>query len=183
MPDYSKGKIYTIRCKTDDSLIYVGSTINPLSKRWGQHKSDCNSKRDKYNLLIYRTIRDNNGIDNWYIELYENFICNSKDELHKREGEITRLIGNLNGSIAGRDRQEWFNEHKEEKKTYDKIYCNLHREEKKEKEKIYYIENKDRIKERKLINYTCICGSTLRLCSKAVHERSIKHTNFINPII
>jgi hypothetical protein len=23
MPDYKQGKIYTIRCKTDDTLIYV----------------------------------------------------------------------------------------------------------------------------------------------------------------
>ena len=33
MPDYSKGKIYTIRNKHDENLIYVGSTIEEyLSK-------------------------------------------------------------------------------------------------------------------------------------------------------
>ncbi len=30
---YKNGKIYTIRHKNDDSLIYVGSTIQPLFKR------------------------------------------------------------------------------------------------------------------------------------------------------
>ena len=30
---YKNGKIYTIRCKNDDSLIYVGSTVQPLFKR------------------------------------------------------------------------------------------------------------------------------------------------------
>ena len=40
MPDYTKGKIYTIRCKTDDTLIYVGSTIQPLSVRFGGHKKN-----------------------------------------------------------------------------------------------------------------------------------------------
>ena len=29
---YKNGKIYTIRYKNDDSLIYVGSTIQPLFK-------------------------------------------------------------------------------------------------------------------------------------------------------
>ena len=33
MPDYKQGKIYTVRCKTDDTLIYVGSTTQPLSER------------------------------------------------------------------------------------------------------------------------------------------------------
>ncbi len=30
---YKNGKIYTIRYKNDNSLIYVGSTVQPLFKR------------------------------------------------------------------------------------------------------------------------------------------------------
>ena len=34
MPDYLMGKIYTIRCKTDENTnIYVGSTTQELSVR------------------------------------------------------------------------------------------------------------------------------------------------------
>ena len=40
---YKNGKIYTIRYKNDDSLIYVGSTIQPLFKRWYEHKSKANN--------------------------------------------------------------------------------------------------------------------------------------------
>ena len=36
---YKNGNIYTIRYKNDDSLIYVGSTIQQLFKRWYEHKS------------------------------------------------------------------------------------------------------------------------------------------------
>jgi len=36
---YKNGKIYTIRYKNDDSLIYVGSTIQPLFKRWFEHNT------------------------------------------------------------------------------------------------------------------------------------------------
>ena len=31
MPDYKQGKIYTVRCKTDDTLIYVGCTTELTS--------------------------------------------------------------------------------------------------------------------------------------------------------
>ena len=31
---YNNGKIYTIRCRDDNNLIYVGSTVQPLYKRW-----------------------------------------------------------------------------------------------------------------------------------------------------
>ena len=36
---YKNGKIYTIRNRNDDSLIYVGSTVLPLYKRFSGHKS------------------------------------------------------------------------------------------------------------------------------------------------
>ena len=42
MPDYKNGKIYTIRCRDDESLVYVGSTTQQISQRWQDHKSDCN---------------------------------------------------------------------------------------------------------------------------------------------
>ena len=35
---YHNGKIYTIRCRDDDTLIYVGSSCLPLHKRFYEHK-------------------------------------------------------------------------------------------------------------------------------------------------
>jgi hypothetical protein len=79
---YKNGKIYTIRCKNDDTLIYVGSTVQPLFKRWHQHKACLNNEKNKdYNILVYQKMRETN-IEDWYIELYENFPCNSKEELY-----------------------------------------------------------------------------------------------------
>ncbi len=90
MRDYSKGKIYTVRCHLDQSLIYVGSTTQSLSKRWGDHK-----KALKYGecLPFHRVIED---INDWYIELYEEFPCNNNEELLKREGEVMRKLSTLN---------------------------------------------------------------------------------------
>ena len=96
MPDYTKGKIYTIRCRTDDTLIYVGSTIQPLSVRFGGHKK-ASRRINCQNILLYKTI--NHNWDDWYIELYEENSCENKEQLGKREGEVIRLIGTLNSRI------------------------------------------------------------------------------------
>ena len=93
---YKNGKIYTIRYQNDDSLIYVGSTIQPLFKRWYEHKSKANNEKYKaYNLLLYQKIRVTNNLNDWYIELYEEFSCENKEQLNKREGTIIREIGTL----------------------------------------------------------------------------------------
>ena len=122
MKDYSRGKIYTIRSKIDPALIYVGSTIQPLAKRWGCHKA---TSLTKMNRLLYKTI--NGEWDNFYIELHELSPCNSKEELCKREGQIIREIATLNGRIAGRTKKDWLDDNKE-------YY------------KIYYLNNEDKLK-------------------------------------
>ena len=102
---YKNGKIYTIRHKNDDSLIYVGSTIQPLFKRWHEHKRRVNNEKSKkYNYCLYKKMRETN-IEDWYIELYEEFSCENKEQLNKREGEIIRESGTLNKNITGRPKK------------------------------------------------------------------------------
>jgi len=117
MPDYQKGKIYTIRNKNDINLIYVGSTCNKyLCNRFSNHKS--NSKTAPNNSF-YKHITDWND---WYIELYENFPCNDKNELTKREGEVIREIGTLNAKNAGLNLPPIINGcRKEYTKEYNKV--------------------------------------------------------------
>jgi hypothetical protein len=111
---YKNGKIYTIRYRGDDSLIYVGSTCLPLYKRWYQHKTTCFSENNnRYNLKVYKKIRETNNFENWYIELYEEFSCDNKEQLIKREGEIIREIGTLNTRVENRTNQEWRNDNKD----------------------------------------------------------------------
>ena len=52
MPDYKQGKIYTILCKTDDTLIYVGSTVQSLSERMAKHRYDAMKKKNYAFLSI-----------------------------------------------------------------------------------------------------------------------------------
>ncbi len=138
MPDYQQGKIYTIRCRNDDTLIYVGSTTQILSQRWGGHKRDS----VKYpNILLYSTI--DNKWDNWYIELHEFFPCSSKIELVKREGEVIRDIGTLNKQIAGRTDKEYRLENADKIKERKKKYYLENTDEIREHMKQYYLENAD----------------------------------------
>ena len=141
---YKNGKIYTIRCKNDDTLIYVGSTIQPLFKRWHAHKKNLNN--EKCNNILYQKIRETN-IEDFYIELYEEFSCENKEQLNKREGEIIREIGTLNKRIEGRTYKEYNDDNKSKRKenynnNKDKIL---------QKQKEYRDSNKELISERKKI--------------------------------
>jgi len=135
---YQRGKIYTIRRYDDDTAIYVGSTIQPLSARMAKHRS--NKKCSLYQYV-------NGNWDNWYIELYEEYPCNNKQLLEKREGEITRLIGNINKKIQGRTKQEYYEDNKEKLLDQNKKYRIDNKEKILKKKKDYREANNEKIKE------------------------------------
>ena len=188
MKDYSKGKIYTIRCLTDDSLIYVGSTIEALSKRWGGHKGD--SKRS--DMLIYQAI--NNDWGNWRIYLFELYPCNSIEELRRREGEVIREIGTLNKEIAGRTWKEWYEDNKEKIYKQQKNWIENNKEHYQNYHKKWYEDNKEHhlevskkwardnreyINEKRNEKMTCSCGCIINISSKGKHEKTKKHLDKI----
>ena len=157
---YKRGMIYTIRNIKDDTMIYVGSTINNLSKRFNSHKDAC--KKD-LNVNLYLYIENNDWTD-WYIELYENCPCNNRKELDRREGEVIREIGTINKNIAGRTREEYRAEYNE--KNIDKI---------KEHKKTYREENVEKIKEYRRQKVCCnICGAFSSKTHLPRHQNSIK---------
>ena len=88
MVNYELGKIYTIR-SSETVGVYVGSTCDNLAKRFGGHKSVYNSNKDVSSRHIF-----DYGFENAYIELLENYPCNSREELLKREGEHIRMMEN-----------------------------------------------------------------------------------------
>ena len=102
---YKRAMIYTIRNIKDDTLIYVGSTINTLIKRFDAHKRGC--KAGVSGISLYKHIENNNWSD-WYIELYEMHPCDNKMELERREGQVIREIGTINKNIAGRSLKEYY---------------------------------------------------------------------------
>lgn len=126
---YTNGQIYSIRShQTKD--IYIGSSIQPLHKRLHSHKRDYNwFLKDKgHYVSSFEIIM----FDDCYIELVENFPCMNKKELNKREGQHIRNTDCINRYVAGRTKQEYLKENKEQVS---------------ERHKKYYENNKNRISE------------------------------------
>src|SRR3989304_4474270 len=132
MVNYQKGKIYAIRSYTTD-MVYIGSTTQPLSRRLSKHRS--NYKRflaGKYNnVTSFELIKHGDA----YIELVEDYPCDRKDQLLKREGELIRETNCINRYVAGRSDKE----NKDHKKAYNKAYRDAH----KAYDKTYYDTHKD----------------------------------------
>ena len=91
--DYKNGKIYSLRTYNDASLIYIGSTTQSLSKRHYGHKRDYK----RYNGTgRYLTSYDVIKCGNTYIELIELYPCETKHNLHAREGYWIRKLDCVN---------------------------------------------------------------------------------------
>ena len=177
MDKYKNGKIYTIRYKNDDSLIYVGSTVQPLYKRFSRHKSDSKNPENE-NRQLYIKMNETD-INDWYIELFEDCPCERKEHLLQREGQVIREIGTLNKIISGRTRKDWREDNKEKTKEYrennkDKIN---------EKARNYRLKKKDKIQEYRSERIVCDCGCSVRIDCIARHKRTNKHQDIMKDII
>ncbi len=157
--DYQNGKIYSIRSYQTD-LIYIGSTTQPLSKRLSKHRQDFNSwENNKFNYITsFEIIKFNDH----YIELIENYSCNSKNELERREGQLIRETANaVNKRIAGLTRVETC-----------KLYYDTNKEHISEYKKQWYEKNKEKC--------DCECGGKYTYCNKSTHIKTNKHQKYIN---
>jgi hypothetical protein len=93
MADYKNGMIYIIKSSQTDEA-YIGSTIQKLSRRLSDHKKKYKKFLD--NKYTYCTSFEIVKYDDAYIELYEEYPCNSKLELESREAEIITLLKCVN---------------------------------------------------------------------------------------
>ena len=120
MTNYNLGKIYKIVRKSDDVLIYVGSTCEPmLCRRFDKHKQEANKH---INRKVYKLISDNEGWLNHQILLIKVYPCDGRDELHSEEARFIRALNPIgNRNIPMRTDKEYKIENKE--KIYQKIYC------------------------------------------------------------
>ena len=190
MVNYTKSIIYKLCCKNPEiKQIYIGSTANEIRKRKNQHKSDCyNKNRESYNLYVYQFIRDNGGFQNWSIIIIENYPCENKRELEKRERYYIELLNaTLNSYNSYRTEEEkkeqlkkctkeWKEKNKDKNKEKTKEYQKNNKQQYKDYQKKYKDKIRDKIKKEK---YTCICGSIIRLADKTTHFKTKKHLNYI----
>ena len=144
MPDYQKAKIYKLWSPqgTEDE-IYFGSTTDELYKRKSSHKSKKNCK-SKILFEKYDDVR---------IEIIEEYPCNNKEELLKKEGEYIRNNKCLNRIIPDRTKKECDKEYREK--------------------------NKEQIKEKIKEKITCECGCIIRKNDIARHKKTNKHITLL----
>ena len=193
--DYQKAKVYSIRSyKTDN--IYIGSTTQPLNKRFYQHKMDykynnCGKKSwcSSFELMKY---------DDVYIELIIEAPCKNKEDLRRIEGGHIRDTKNCcNKRIAGRTKEKYYKDNIDNYKNYyydniDKISLQrkehrrlnkevlnekhkIWREENKEILKLRREQNKDKINERKSKSVNCTnCNKQMRHDSLSRHKKICK---------
>lgn len=129
---YEKAKIYKLQC--DDGYYYIGSTCNTLAKRFSGHKySKDNTRKNKHLNEV--------GWERVKIILIEEFPCETKEQLHRREDELIcermndeyclnrNRVGTLNALGVEGYRKQWNETHREYKREQGRIYHQEHREE------------------------------------------------------
>ncbi len=175
--EYQHGKIYTIRSH-QTNRYYIGSTNHKtLAQRLGKHRGNYkeylnNTRRyvSSYEILQYT---------DHYIELLETYPCNTKAELHRREGELIRQYRSdvVNMCIPGNKTIEQIAEY--QKQYYEDNKTNLS-----EYKKQYRLENKEYIAEQiKVLNkktIICNCGIVITKYYSPSHLRTNIHTTNIN---
>jgi hypothetical protein len=118
MPNYKNGKVYAIRSYQTEE-IYIGSTTQKLSDRMYGHRGNFKSKGTCNSKLILQ-------YEDAYIELIEEYSCDNKEQLLRKEGEHIRATNCVNKLIAGRTQKEYREENAEQlrkrsKKNYEKM--------------------------------------------------------------
>ena len=137
MPDYQKAKIYKLWSpQGEDDEVYYGSTCNDLRYRKSQHKNKSHICKSKILFEKYDDVR---------IELVEDYPCNNKQELNKKEGEFIKNNKCLNKVIPDRTKQEWYEDNKEKITKQTKEWIEKNKEKLTEYRKEYYQNNKEHI--------------------------------------
>ena len=190
--DYSKTIIYKIVCNDlKISETYVGHTTNMVKRRYS-HKSICsNDKSGRHDLKIYQTIRANGGWDNWNMVQICEFPCDNLEQARAEERKhYEQLNASLNTVNPCRSKKEYYDDNRNIIRECKREQYQSNRDTYLQKVKEYYNANRDaRIKYRRdycetnkdkmVEKHTCCCGSIVRHCGKARHEKSHKHLEYV----
>ena len=197
MNRYENGKIYKI-VDNGYNKCYIGSTCESLSQRMARHRHQYNSYlKGNHGKTRSFQLFDEYNIDNCKIELIENYPCENKEELRRREGHFIQTIDCVNKHIAGRTKEEWREESKEQIRETHRIYWENNKDyfkKKREENHEFYkdynkqwkAEHKEYVadynkkwneenREKRAEKATCeICGTVVRKYDIKRHQLTIK---------
>lgn len=150
---YQSGKIYKI-VDIGYKRVYIGSTIQDLSKRMASHRCDYNRfKNGKAGFVSVYAMFDEFTTSNCKIELIEDYPCTSLNELQRREGYHIMQHECINKLVAGRTYKEWLQENLELSKERERRWRSEHKDHIQQRDKLYYELNKESILERHKQHY------------------------------
>ena len=167
MNRYENGKIYKV-VDLSYNECYIGSTCENLSQRMARHRQEYNRflEGKRRNITVFQ-IFDKYGVENCKIELLENYPCNSREELMKKEGENIRNTVCVNRTIPGRTKKEWRKDNPE-KTTESSRQASLQR----------YYNNRDEILEKRQEKVECsVCKAQVFKHYLPIHKQSRFHLN------
>lgn len=160
--DYLKGLIYKIVVNTDEEYKpYVGSTIQGLAERMGGHRRGYKRYKEGKGKLLCSSFNlfDRFGVEKCKIILLEEYSCENKIQLIKKEREWFDKIECCNQlkpyrSLEEKEdyHKEYVKQHKEEASIYNKNYREQNKERLIKKEKIYREKNREVINEKKRLS-------------------------------
>lgn len=168
-----KAYIYCIRSPHTDE-IYIGSTIQKLSKRMGGHREKYKKYLNglSHYVTSYRILEYGDA----YIELIETIEVEDKQELRKIEGQYMRNNNKcINKCIAGRTKQEHYEDNRDKIIKKKKEHYEDNKKSIVEKQKKYYENKKDWIAEKRKEVKLCECGKTYTVHHKLRHVKSKYH--------
>jgi len=176
MPDYKNSKIYKIESLTG-GVCYIGSTTQTLSMRMCGHRADYKSSLDGKSKITSTKVL---CYDDAKIYLIESYPCNTREELHAKEGEWIKKVDCVNKNIPCRPPKKYYEDNKEYLKFRSSIYRQKNTDRLKKKRKEYKKNNSDKIRAYENKPYICDCGTTVKFGSKSSHIRSKNHLKIMS---
>ncbi len=183
--------IYEIKCNDENvEFNYVGHTTN-FRNRKNAHKSQCNNvNNNKYNLKIYKCIRENGNWDNWSMNPLEEYECETTMQARIREQYwLNEKQAKLNSVRAfttlEQDRalekitkKQFRIDNKEHVEQREKQYRIDNKESIKEYKRQYQLNNKERLNKKGV----CECGANFTQINKPRHTKSPKHLELMSKL-
>ena len=187
--DCSKGKIYFIRSNNPDiTCKYVGSTIQTLAQRMSGHRSGYNrwlDGKERASAAIFYEFQKY-GIDQFYIELIEDYPCEREEQLLARENFFIRQEDCVNKKSAittPEETKQYFKQYYQDNKEHLSQKMKQNHEANKEsrniKAKQYREEHKEEIKLNGKAIVVCVCGCQISKSNLAKHLKTEKHKSLM----
>jgi hypothetical protein len=197
--DYTKSCVY--RLIYNDITYYVGSTTNMRQRKTAHKNNSINENGDKYDMKLYKFIRDNEGFENWNMVMIQAYPeCKTGNELRMYERQHYEFYKpSLNSQLPYVTEEEIINRNKQnsilfreinkeqiviDKAEYyvenrERILEKLKNEyaENSNRHKNYYIDNKEEINKKSMERCMCECGVTYSRRHKSTHQATKKHIN------